>query len=152
MNLVKNGTFDAPSFSGAFTHFTAPGTPPFLWAISWAASGTPTAELQRIGSDGPFCELASTAPYTISQVINPTPGEDYVFAFRAKARPGYPSPFLARLTKPTGVVVEYRIKPGPEWRTYTFCQCPTNGEVTVAFVGLGTNDGGAFIDDVRYIN
>jgi len=75
--------------------------------------GTPTAEVQNTAADGQYLELASTAPYQISQTVQPLPGQDYVFSFRAKARQGFPSPFLARLTKPNGVVVEYGIKPGP---------------------------------------
>jgi hypothetical protein len=156
-DLIANGNFSVPTGvnPGGFKQFSNPPETGFKWTIAWVnptTTGTPTAEVQNTAADGQYLELASSAPYQISQTVQPLPGQDYVFSFRAKARQGYPSPFLARLTKPNGVVVEYRIKPGPEWQTYTFCQCPGAREVVVTFVGLGTNDGGAFLDDVHYVN
>jgi len=158
MDLIADGNFATPSFAGNFYQFSNADEPSFPWKIAWVDSSIdpttnpPKAELQKPSGGNLYLELASTAPYQISQTITPQPGQDYVFSFRAKARKGYPSDFLARLTKPNGVVVEYHIKPGADWQTYTFCQCPTGKEVVVTFVGLGKNDGGAFIDDVHYVN
>lgn len=155
MDLIADGNFATPTVAGNFYHFSNSDEPSFPWKIAWVDPSTtnpPKAELQKATGGEQYLELASTAPYQISQTITPQPGQDYVFSFRAKARKGYESGFLARLTKPNGVVVEYHIKPGADWRTYTFCQCPAGREVVVTFVGLGTNDGGAFIDDVHYVN
>jgi hypothetical protein len=154
-NLIHNGDFSFPNITGAtgFQQFTQ--TSAFGWTIAWvdsALTAPAKAEVQKTAQDGQYLEIASTAPFQISQTIVPNSGEDYVFSFRAKARPGFSSQFLARLTHANGVAIEYHINPGPGWRTYTFCQCPTDGKVEVKFVGLGTDDGGAFIDDIHYVN
>jgi hypothetical protein len=154
-NLILNGDFSIPNIAATSGFLQFIQTPQFAWGIAWVSStatGVPTAEVQKTAQDGQYLEIASTAPFQISQTILPNSGEDYVFSFRAKARTGFASQFLARLTMPSGVVIEYHINPGPSWKTYTFCQCPTEGKVLVTFVGLGTNDGGAFIDDVHYVN
>ncbi|MFA6267804.1 MAG: hypothetical protein WC670_19065 [Pseudolabrys sp.] len=154
-DLILNGDFSFPNISGPTGYLQFIETPPFSWHIAWVNSATvgpPKAEVQKNVPDGQYLEIASSAPYQITQTIQPNPGEDYVFSFRAKARSGFPSQFLARLSKPDGVVVEYHITPGSTWHNYTFCQCPTTGKVEVTFVGLGTSDGGAFIDSVHYVN
>jgi len=160
VNLLQNGSFEAPDVAtGGYDTFPQ-GTTGLEWLVDWVSDvieGIPEIEIQdnvagapAIGAGDQFTELDSFHPVKIWQDVPTIPGQKYVLSFKYSPRPGVGSndveawadgSLLASLSGAGGEATN--------WTSHSYNFNAADGNTAIKFIGADTDDGlGGYLDDV----